>query len=116
AHYRRQYELQFEREQPAINAIAEIGGKCEMSAEAPTLARWLAGDKTSRVVAVDLAYRETARGMMPQGCITFFSLHERVTDAWLQQLVPLEHVETLDLSGNAISGEGLAVVGGLKRL
>src|SRR5437016_9042767 len=81
AHYRREYEREFDREQPAIKAIAEIGGKCEMSADAPKLARWLAGDKTNRVTAVDLSYRETASGIGPQGCIHFFSLHERVTDA-----------------------------------
>src|SRR5437764_108366 len=62
AHYRREYEREFEREQPAIAAIAEIGGKCEMSDDAPTLARWLAGDKTSRVVAVDLANRVLSIG------------------------------------------------------
>jgi hypothetical protein len=116
AHYRQEYEREYDREQPAIKAIAEIGGKCEMSADAPRVACWLAPDKTSRVVAVDLAYRVLGIGCGPGVCIVQHSLHQRVTDDWLSRLAPLEHLESLDLSGNAVSAEGLLALRNLKRL
>jgi hypothetical protein len=113
------YQATLRHEQSAIEAVTELGGKCEMSSREVTVLGWPIS--VNRVTAVDLGYYVTITGWenSPPGAPPMrasYSLRQQVTDAWLAQLAPLEHLEVLDLTGNKINGEGLAVLSHLTRL
>lgn len=103
------------RDQPLLAEVRRLGGKATIEVQAPDWLRAIAGDSGLPVFGriVELYLNERTDGHkapVPK------PLADRVTDEWLRRLAGQDQLRRLELSGTAVTSDGLVHLKDLRNL
>ena len=104
-----------QRDALLLAEIKRLGGKATLEVVAPDWLRSIAGDEGlqvfNRIVEIELNERTDGHKEPEQK-----ALEDRVTDDWLKQIADQDQLRRLELSGTAVTGEGLVHLMDLRNL
>ncbi|MCE9608122.1 MAG: SMP-30/gluconolactonase/LRE family protein [Planctomycetia bacterium] len=105
----------YAQDKSLLAEVKRLKGTATLESSAPAWLRSIAGDEAlpvfGRIVGLDLNERTDGHKAATPKALT-----ERVHDAWLSQLAGQDKLRTLELSGTAVTSEGLVHLKDLKAL